>query len=85
MEININPLDWMTDKELEKKELHDKVVETFNAYREALTAASISAPDARIIRKVADELGLSEQGVRNILKKRGASLNTYKARKLAAV
>lgn len=84
MEISINPLEWMTDKERQKNELHTKVVETFNAYRKALADASIPASDTKIFRKVAEIFGMSENGVRMICKSRGVELRT-RGQKAAAV
>lgn len=84
MEISINPLEWMTEKEQEKYQLHTKVVETFMAYRSALEEASITTSDSKIFRKVAELFGMTENGVRQICKSRGVELRT-RGQKAAAV
>lgn len=67
MEISINPLDWMTDKERERQKLYGEIVETFNAYKVALQRAAIAASDTRIINKVAEDFKVSVILVRKAL------------------
>ena len=78
MEININPLDWMTEKEKAKETLHIEVAETFLAYRKALADASMVVSDTRIIKKLADDFDLSEVVVRRICKAKGVVITTSK-------
>lgn len=66
MKVNINPEEWISEKEVQQQERRSEVVSLFNAYKEALVQAEIKASDTRIMLKVAEDVGLSLATVRNI-------------------